>query len=176
MLMLWITRNHVHVDRVACPWLIKNFVDKEAQFIFLERDKIDEFVSKTGATPFDTGTGVELDHHECDGEKHCSFDAIFEKYDLFSDKALEKVRIVVRAADVGFENPFAYGMEAVATGSVLLQDVNSDHDALEKEFSFYDALYAYFRREIIIGENKEEYETLKTRGARIQFIKNKMYS
>jgi len=166
----------VHVDRVACPWLIKRFIDSEAQFIFLERDQINEFVKNTGAIPFDTGTGIELDHHKCNGEKHCSFDAIFEKYDLFSDAALEKVRQVVRAADVGGENPYSYGMEVVATGSVLLQDVEDDHDALVKEFPFYDALYAYFKRDFIIEEYKAEYEALKTRGERVAFVKEKIHT
>ena len=174
--MLWVTRNHVHVDRVATPWLIKRFIDKKAQFIFLEREQINEFVEKTGATPYDTGTGVELDHHECDGEKHCTFDAVFEKYDLYNDAALEKVRQVVRAADTGGDNPYAYGMEVVATGSVLLRDVEDDHDALVKEFPFYDALYAYFKRGLIIEEYKAEYEALKTRGEKVAFVKEKLYA
>ncbi len=172
--MLWVTRNHVHVDRVACPWLIKRFIDKEAQFIFMDKDKINEFVEKTGAIPFDTGTGIELDHHVCDGVKHCSFDAIFEKYNLFDNKALDKVREVVRAADTGVENPYAYGMEVVATGSVLLPDVEDDHDALVKEFPFYDALYAYFKRGLIIEEHKDEYMSLKSRAERNAFIKERL--
>jgi len=68
IIMLWVTRNYVHVDRVACPWLIKNFIDLHAQFIFLPRDEIVEFVKKTGAIPFDAGVpDSELDHYEEDG-------------------------------------------------------------------------------------------------------------
>ncbi|MHA1646010.1 MAG: chromate resistance protein ChrB domain-containing protein, partial [Promethearchaeota archaeon] len=74
--MLWTTRDYVHVDRVACPWLIRRFIDSRAQFVFLPREEITKFVKKTGAIPFDTGTGIELDHYEADGIKHCTFDAI----------------------------------------------------------------------------------------------------
>ncbi len=97
--MLWITRDFVHVDRVACPWLIRRFIDPQAQFIFLPRDKIMEFVAKTGAIPFDTGTGIELDHYEEDGNKYCTFDAIIKKYKLTGDSALAKLQKIVNAAD-----------------------------------------------------------------------------
>ena len=172
--MLWVTRENVHVDRVACPWLIKRFVDKQAQFIFLPREKINEFVEKTGAIPFDTGTGIELDHHECNGEKHCSFDAIFEKYHLENDPALQKVREVVRAADVGGldTNPFAWGLEALAVGARIL--VDTDHEALEKEFHYYDSLYTYFQYQIIKEKYKDTFQQLKSRGERIAFVKEKL--
>ena len=78
--MIWVTRDYVHIDRVASPWIIKRFIDKCAQFVFLPRDEISDFVTNTGAIPLDTaGLEVELDHHECNGEKHCTFDAIVEK-------------------------------------------------------------------------------------------------
>ena len=172
--MLWVTRENVHVDRVACPWLIKRFVDKKAQFIFLPREKINEFVEKTGAIPFDTGTGVELDHHECDGERHCSFDAIFEKYQLEGDPALQRVREIVRAADTGGldKEPFGWGLEVLAVGSVLL--VDSDHEALEKEFPYYDAMYAFFKLQFIKEKFSEEYNALKSRGERMDFAKEKI--
>ncbi|MHA1865297.1 MAG: chromate resistance protein ChrB domain-containing protein [Candidatus Heimdallarchaeaceae archaeon] len=172
--MLWVTRDYVHVDRVACPWLIKQFVDKKAQFIFLPREEITEFVEKTGAIPFDTGTGIELDHFERDGIKYCTFDAIIEKYNLTEDPALAKLRKIVRSGDTEREpsEKLAYGLEAVASGAPLLCE--SDHDALELEFPFYDILYAYLQREVILERYKKEIAELKTRGERRNFIKEKM--
>ncbi|NHJ05519.1 MAG: chromate resistance protein [Candidatus Heimdallarchaeota archaeon] len=172
--MIWVTRNYVHVDRVACPWLIKRFVDKNAQFIFLPKEEITEFVNKTGAIPYDTGTGIELDHYEKNSEKFCTFDAIIEKYNLTNDKALAKLRLVVRSADTGRldESPLALALEVVASGAPLLG--NSDHDALELEFPFYDILYTYFKREIILEEYKSEIDEMKNRGERREFIKFKL--
>ena len=172
--MIWVTRNYVHVDRVACPWLIKRFIDKNAQFIFLTREEITEFVNKTGAIPYDTGTGIELDHYEKNGEKFCTFDAIIEKYKLTNDKALAKLRLVVRGADIGEldETPLALALEVIASGAPLLGD--SDHDALELEFPFYDILYTYFKREIILDEYKSDIDKLKNRGERREFIKQKL--
>ena len=174
--MIWVTREYVHIDRVASPWLIKRFVDKRAQFVFLPRSKISDFVEKTEAIPFDTaGTGVELDHHVCNDEKHCTFDAIIEKYKLENDQALQKVRKLVRAADTGGikEEPLAWALEVIAVGTPLL--VDSDHEALEKEFPVYDAVYAYFQQQIISKNYKDELAKFKTRGERQSFIKQKLH-
>jgi len=174
--MIWVTRDYVHIDRVASPWLIKRFVDKRAQFIFLPRDEISDFVAKTGAIPFDTaGTGVELDHHLCNDEKHCTFDAIIEKYKLENDQALQEVRKLVRAADTGGikEEPLAWALEVIAVGTPLL--VDSDHEALEREFPVYDAVYAYFQQQIISENYKDELAKFKTRGERQSFIKQKLH-
>lgn len=172
--LIWVTRQFVHVDRVACPWLIKNFIDKEAQFIFLPKEDINDFVTKTSAIPYDTGTGVELDHYEKSGEKYCTFDALIEKYQLGNNSALKKLREVVRAADTDKmdTNPLAWALEAMASSAPLLG--NSDHDALEREFPLYDVLYTYFKREIILEKYKPEISLLKTRGERQDFIKNKL--
>ncbi len=172
--LLWVTREHVHVDRVACPWLIKRFVDERAQFVFLPRDKIDDFVAATGAVPFDTGTGVELDHHECEGERHCSFDAIVEKYALEDDPALERVRRLVRAADTnGLDRePRAWTLELIAVGTPLL--VSSDHEALEREFLMYDAIYAYFQYEIVTEQYGDQLRALSNRGERYNFVREKI--
>ncbi len=172
--MLWVTREYVHVDRVACPWLIKRFIDKRAQFIFLPRAEIPDFVAKTDAIPFDAGSGIELDHHICNGEKHCTFDAIVEKYKLDEDKALGRVRKLVRAADTGGlqAEPLAWALEVIANGVPML--VDSDQEALEKEFPFYDAIYAYFQQEIVRERYKGEIEKLKTRGEKQAFIKQKI--
>ncbi|MFW9972680.1 MAG: chromate resistance protein ChrB domain-containing protein [Candidatus Odinarchaeota archaeon] len=173
--MLWVTRDYVHIDRVASPWLIRRFVDKQAQFIFLPRDEIVDFADKTGAIPFDTaGLGVELDHHTCNDEKHCTFDAIMEKYKLESDEALQNVRKLVRAADTGEieEEPLAWALEVIAVGTPII--VDSDHEALENEFPVYDAIYAYFQQQIIREKFKDEIDKLRSRGERLAFIKKKL--
>ena len=111
--MLWVTRSHVHVDRVACPWLIMRFVDSDAEFMFVPRSRIEEVVEEMDAIPFDA-PGVELGHK--DGR--CSFESIMLQYDL-KDPALGRMAKIVHAADVQADNdtePIARGLEAIATG------------------------------------------------------------
>lgn len=136
--MKWVTREKVHVDRVACPWLIKNFVDKDAEFVFVPRDT--DPMTITEGIPYDM-KGVELGHH---GD-HCSFDAIIKKYGLEHDLALVKLQYIVRLADTdrGNENPLAFALDVLATG--YRQNSKDDHETLEKEFHLYDALYSYFK-------------------------------
>jgi hypothetical protein len=137
----WITRSHVHVDRVACPWLIRRFVDSEAVFLFVPAGKVTEMAEKEGATPFDA-PGVELGHR--DGR--CSFDAIIEKHGL-KDKALLRLAKIVHAADTNHpgEDPIAAGLEAIAVGySLRFPD---DQENLRRQFEMYDALYAWCRLE-----------------------------
>lgn len=137
--MKWITRSHVHVDRVACPWLIKRFVDSQAEFLFVASDLVRETAGKESAIPFDI-PDVELGH--TDG--HCSFVSIIKKYNL-NDPALLALAEAVNAADTGAleSNRYASGLEAVAQGfSVMVPD---DHANIEKQFAVYDALYAFFR-------------------------------
>lgn len=140
--MRWVTRAHVHVDRVACPWLISRFVDNEAEFVFVARDMVAQVAEDEFATPYDID-GVELGHH--DG--HCSFVSIIEKYHL-KDKALLQLADVVNAADTDRldSNPYATGLEALAQGfSVMYPD---DTDNIEAQFAVYDALYAFFRLKV----------------------------
>jgi hypothetical protein len=137
--MKWITRSHVHVDRVACPWLIKRFVDSQAEFLFVAADKVQAVAETEGAIPFDI-SGVELGHKDSD----CSFVSIIKKYNL-KDTALLALADVVNAADTNRldTNKYAYGLEALAQGySVMYPD---DLTNLEKQFAVYDALYAFFR-------------------------------
>ena len=137
--MKWITRSHVHVDRVACPWLIARFVDSEAEFLFVAADSVLEAADREGAIPFDAKE-VELGHH--DG--HCSFVSIIEKYGL-KDQALLAMAEVINAADTGQteSNQYAAGIEAIARGfSLRFPD---DLENLEHQFEVYDALYAFFR-------------------------------
>jgi len=140
--MKYITRAHVHVDRVACPWLIKRFVDSKAEFIFTANELVKEVAEKENAIPFDI-KDVELGHH---GDE-CTFIAIMKKYDL-KDPALLELSKVVNAADTDNldKNKFAYGLEAIARGySIMYPD---DYENLEKQFLVYDAMYAYFKLEL----------------------------
>ena len=139
--MKWITRAHVHVDRVACPWLIRRFVDAEAEFSFVAKSLVEGEARRTGAIPFDA-PGAELGHH---GEE-CSFISIVKKYEL-KDPALLMLAEAVNAADTDRldSNPYARGLEAVARGfSVTHPD---DFENIEAQFQVYDALYAFFRLE-----------------------------
>jgi hypothetical protein len=112
MNLKWVTRQHVHVDRTACPWLIKRFIDPKAEFLFVSNEKIGETVKKENAIPYDAAD-IELTHH---GDK-CSFDAIVEKYKITDPAVLELAKIV-RAADTDKMEmaPEAAGLEAVMTG------------------------------------------------------------
>jgi len=136
--MKWVTRSHVHVDRVACPWLITRFVDNEAEFRFVPKNMIETIVKEEGAIPFDT-PGVELGHK--DGR--CSFESIMLKYDL-KEPGLVRLAQIVHAADVSEDidkDPLAPGLEAIASGFSLI--FPEDEDNLAHQFGIYDALYAW---------------------------------
>jgi hypothetical protein len=139
--MKWITRANVKVDRVACPWLIRTFVDKDAEFIFVPVDQIDAVAQKTGAIPYDT-SGAELGHH---GEE-CSFDAIVKKYKV-KDAAIDRVAKIVRGADTSQRDltPESRGLEAIAEGFKRLAAAQGydDRETLRRELPLYDALYLY---------------------------------
>ena len=141
--MKWVTRSHVHVDRVACPWLITRFIDNEAEFLFVPKNEIARVVKETGAIPFDA-PGVELGHHE----GRCSFESITLKYDL-REPGLLRLAKIVHAADVAEDidqDPIARGLEAIASGFSLRypeDDVN-----LSYQFEVYDALYAWCRLQV----------------------------
>jgi hypothetical protein len=141
--MLWVTRSHVHVDRVACPWLIRRFVDSEAQFLFVPKSQVDKTAAETGAIPFDA-PGVELGHHK----GKCSFETVIEKYGL-ADPGLLRLAEIVHAADIAEDlhtDGIAPGLEAIASGfSLILPD---DRINLEKQFVVYDALYAWCRLQV----------------------------
>src|SRR5713226_2681093 len=138
--MKWITREKVKVDRVACPWLIRKFVDRDAEFAFLPRDT--DWASIHGAIVYDV-PGCELGHH---GEE-VSFDAILRKYGL-ADPALALLAQIVRAADSHPSNPHpaGEGLRWIAHGFSELG--LSDYEILEREFVVYDALYAECRQRV----------------------------
>lgn len=165
--MKWVTREHVHVDRVACPWLIKRFVDPKAEFIFVPPEKIDDIVKKEGAIPFDA-PGVELGHK---GDK-CSFDAIIEKYEIKDPAVLELAKIV-RAADSENKElaPESVGLDAVATGSMMI--VKNDQEAIEKGRYVYDSLYAYCKLKSLREKYKKKLEKMN-RKQRYEFLREKI--
>jgi hypothetical protein len=143
----WITRESVKVDRVACPWLIRKFVDPQAEFLFVPADEVLARADREGATPFDV-PGVELGHHE----GRCSFEAILRKHGL-SDPALHLLGQIIHGADVTpdlYGRPEAAGLKAVAEGFRHL-GLADDHEILAREWVVYDALYAYCQREVTQG-------------------------
>ncbi len=139
--MKWVTRSHVHVDRVACPWLISRFIDSEAEFLFAPKSEIERIVKETGAIPYDVQGTVELDHH--DGR--CSFESIILKYGL-KEPGLLRLAKIVHSADVSEDidkDPIARGLEAIASGFSLRYP--DDEENLSIQFEVYDALYAWCR-------------------------------
>ena len=139
--MKWITRSNIKVDRVACPWLIRRFVDPDAEFIFVPEDELLRAAGTLNATPFDAPRilEVKLNHR---GER-CTFEAILEDFHL-GDAALQRLGLIVRAADVkGQESdaPEGLGLRAIASGFAAMG--LSDKKRLVQQFPVYDALYRY---------------------------------
>ncbi len=138
--MKWITRENVKVDRVACPWLIKKFIDKEAEFYFVPADQVIKEAGRLGAIPFDA-PGVELGHHG----KECSFESFLRKYNLTSDPALVLMGKIVNGADTDntlYNQPEGPGLKVIAEGFTRLGYKN-DREINQAEWIVYEALYAY---------------------------------
>jgi len=147
--MKWVTRERVKVDRVACPWLIKKFVDSEAEFLFVPTDQVMEMVKQDGAIPFDVAE-VELGHHG----KECSFDAIVAKYGLNKDPAVALLAKIVNGADTDnslWHQPEAAGRNAIAEGFRHL-GYKDDHGILTAEWIVYEAMYAYCQEMVRRGK------------------------
>jgi hypothetical protein len=124
--MKWVTRQYVHVDRTACPWLIKRFVDREGEFVFVPAAKIEEIVKREKAIPYDA-PNFELGHH---GEK-CSLDSIVEKYKIKDPAVLELAKIIRPADTDKMETaPEAASLEAIMTGIGIA--AKDDHEAVER--------------------------------------------
>jgi hypothetical protein len=138
--MKWVTREDAKVDRIACPWLIRRFVDKDAEFLYVPADEVPTVAQRDGAIPYDV-SGVELGH--VDGR--CSFESIMLKYGLTGNAALVEVAKIVHAADVSTDietAPEGRGLKAIAHGFSLLFG-RDDHKKIELESPMYDALYAW---------------------------------
>ncbi len=149
--MKWITRERVKVDRVACPWLIKKFVDKEAEFYFVPAEQVTKEAKGLGAIPFDA-PGAELGHHG----KKCSFEAVLKKYNLTNDPALVLLGKVVNGADTDntlYSQPEGPGLAAIAEGFRHL-GFKDDHEINATAWIVYDALYAYCQEMIRRGRSE----------------------
>ncbi len=152
--MKWITREHVKVDRVACPWLIKKFVDQEAEFIFAPTDRVLEEARRLQAIPFDV-KDVELGHHG----QECSFEAIVKKYKLAGDPALVLLGRIVNGADTDntlYHQAEGPGLEAIAEGFRHL-GYKDDHSVNQAEWIVYDALYAYCQEMVRQGKPRGDF-------------------
>jgi len=135
--MKWITREHPKIDRIACPWLVARFIDESPEFLYVPGGDVMRIAAETGAIPYDV-SGVELGHH---GDQ-CSFDAFIDKYKL-DDPALNKLALIVRAADCGTPQlaKEAAGLLAISKGLSL--NFSDDHEMLKHGMVIYDALYAW---------------------------------
>ena len=135
--MKWVTRANPRVDRIACPWLIKKFIDRDAEFLYVPGDQVMAVAEREGAVPYDV-PGVELGH----AGPECSFDAIIKKYGL-ADPALQRMALIIRGADTADKDltPESRGLEAIAAG--FQAAYADDHEQLAAELPVYDALYAY---------------------------------
>jgi hypothetical protein len=155
--MKWITRSHVHVDRVACPWLITRFIDNGATFVFTALKSIHRFAKETGAIPFDV-EGVELGHKE----GRCSFESIIKEYGL-NDPALLRMAKIIHSADIAEDiekDPIARGLEAIAQGYSIRYP--KDEENLQNQYMVYDSLYAWCRMEVIKDKETKKIVNEKT--------------
>lgn len=147
--MKWITREHVKVDRVACPWLIRKFVDAHAEFYFVPAELVMSEARRLGAIPFDV-PAVELGHHG----KECSFEAILKKYELTGDAAMVLLGKIVNGADTDnslWQQPEGPGLKAIAEGFRHL-NFRDDHEINAAEWIVYDALYLYCKEMVKQGK------------------------
>jgi hypothetical protein len=154
--MKWITRSHVKVDRVACPWLIKKFVDRDAEFFFVPAEQVQAEAARLGAIPFDV-PGAELGHHG----RECSFEAIMKKYKLGSDPALTLLARIVNGADTDnslYEQAEGPGLNAIAEGFRRM-NLDDDYEINAAEWIVYDALYAYCQEMFRQGKPHGAYRT-----------------
>ena len=135
--MKWITRERPKIDRIACPWLIKNFVDKEAEFIYVPKENVFKDAKKLSAIAYDI-PGAEYSHER----EYCTFDFIIKKHQL-TDDALQRISLIVRGADTDRFDlaPQTAGLWAISAG--LSYNYKDDHEMLETGMKIYDALYSW---------------------------------
>jgi hypothetical protein len=142
--MQWVTREHPHTDRIACPWLIRKFIDPQAEIVYVPRDEVLAYAERTGAASFDA-PGARYTHR--DGL--CSFEVLIEEHELGADRALALMARVIHGADVSEDadaTPQSRGVEAIARGFMLLGV--TDQEQLALELPVYDALYAWAQLEV----------------------------
>ncbi len=148
-MMKWITRERVKVDRVACPWLIRKFIDPKAEFLFVPAEDVMKVADREGAIPYDV-PNVEFGHHG----QECSFDALVKKHGLTKDPALVLLAKIVNGADTDnslWHQPESAGLNAVAEGFRHL-GFKDDHELNAAEWIVYDALYAYCQEMVRRGK------------------------
>lgn len=135
--MQWVTRQRPKIDRLACPWLISRFIDRDSKFLFVPAAEVQRVAAETGAIPFDV-PGVELWH----GGRGCSFDTLLAKYEI-EDEALRRIAAIVRAADNdnSARTAEAAGLRAISLG--LASSIRDDHDRVAQGIVLYDALYRW---------------------------------
>jgi hypothetical protein len=140
----WITREHPRVDRVACPWLIERFVDKDAEFLYVAADKVAAEATRAGATPYDI-EGADLGHHGAE----CSFDSFVHRYALDTDPAIAYMAKVIRGADTDDKDltPESRGVEALLDGVRAIHHPN-DQEQRRASRPILDALYAYCQSKV----------------------------
>jgi hypothetical protein len=141
--MKWVTREKAKVDRIACPWLISRFVDKNPEFLFVPKEKVLEVAKSENAIPFDS-PGAELFHYTENNREYVSFDSIIRKYNL-KDPALLEFAKIVRGADANIPDApsESIGLEAAALG--FREIAKDDHENMRLQFPLYDAMYAYVK-------------------------------
>jgi len=165
--MKWVTREYVHVDRTACPWLIRKFIDPQAEFIFVPTEKIEEVEKTQKAIPFDAPE-VKLGHR--DGK--CSFETIIEEYNI-KDQVLRELAKIVHSADTRDTAlaPEGIGLSAIMTGARF--NVKDDFEAVEKAAYVYDALYSYCKLKLLRKKYKKELAKMK-QNQQTEFLRIKM--
>jgi len=152
--MKWVTRKNANVDRVACPWLIRRFIDHDAEFLYVPVEEVAAVAEQESAIPYDV-KDVELGHHG----KECSFEAILKKYKLTEDPALVLLGRIVNGADTDntlYHQPEGPGLEAIAEGFRHL-GYKDDHAQNAAEWIVYDALYAYCKEMVRQGKPKGDF-------------------
>jgi len=143
--MKWVTRENANVDRIACPWLIKRFIDPEAEFLFVPGDQVLEVAEREGARSYDA-KGARYTHRN----GKCSFDVLIDEFELGKDPALVRLAEVVHPADVSEDlesSPEGPGLYAIAHGFALVHGTE-DQTKIELETPMYDALYRWCQEEV----------------------------
>jgi len=151
--MKWVTRERIKVDRVACAWMIRRFVDKDAEFLFVPSQQVTEVSKREGAIPFDA-PGIELTHYVENGEERVTFDAIIRKFAL-KDPALTELAKIVRGADMRLSgitdaSPESAGLQAAAIG--FTRHAANDNENMRLQFPLYDALFDYCQMKVEEGQ------------------------
>ena len=142
--MKWITRARPKTDRIACPWLIRRFIDPDAEFLFVPADQVMDVAAAEGGHAFDT-TGATYTHRKTGERERCTFEVLIDEYHLGDNPALARLAQIVHAADVSDDrgsSPEGPGLYAIAHGFAILHGTE-DHRKIELESPMYDALYAW---------------------------------